>query len=223
MPVAMKPLLVVTGTRREGSLASGPGVIILAGGGNGDRLAADLNRLAPDAGSIISFGTGGGLMSDLRLGDLVIGHALTGALSRDCDAAWVQSLARALPLARIGTVFADGRLLAGTATKARAAETGAIVADMESHVAGAAAARHGLPFAILRCISDTADAALPPAIAVAMGPDGALALKAVMGSILRQPGQLAALIRTGAGFGRAFAALKIAALAAGPGLGRISQ
>jgi nucleoside phosphorylase len=202
--------LVVTGTHREGALVAGPDVTVLAGGGDSARLAEDLARLGPHACGIISFGTCGGLIQGLRLGDMVIGDRLTGALARDCDPAWVQALARVLPQARIGTVFADGTLLATAAAKASAATTGAIIADMESHLAGEVAARHDLPFAILRCVSDLADAALPPAVAVAMRPDGGLALAAVMGSILRQPGQLPGLIRTGIGFGQAFAALQAA-------------
>jgi nucleoside phosphorylase len=217
--LGIKPLLVVTGTRREGALLAGPGVTVLTGGGDGARLAQDLARLAPHACGIISFGTGGGLVPGLRLGEMVIGRALTGAQTRACDAAWLQSLARALPQARIGTVFANGALLATAAAKANAAAGGAIIADMESHLAGAAAARHNLPFAILRGVSDLAEAALPPAVAVAMRPDGGLALAAVLGSILRQPGQLPALIRTGIGFGQAFAALQTGTRAVGPRAG----
>lgn len=192
---------------------------VLAGGGDGARLARELARLAPQACGIISFGTGGGLVPGLRLGDMVIGNGLTGALTGDCDPAWAQALARALPQARIGTVFADGTLLASVAAKTSTAASGAIIADMESHLAAAAAADHGLPFAILRCVSDTAEAALPPAVAVAMGHDGSLALTAVLSSIMRQPQQLRGLIRTGLGFGTAFAKLKIATQAAGPRFG----
>ena len=201
------PLLVVTGTRREGAAVEGPGVTVLPGGGDAARLAANLARLAPRACGIISYGTGGGLTPGLGLGEMVIGDVLTGAVTRGCDPAWVQALARALPQARIGTVFADGTLLASIDEKRRAAASGAIIVDMESHLAAAAAAEHGLPFAILRCVSDTSEAALPPAVAVAMRPDGSIALGKVLGSILRQPGQLPALIHTIRGFGVALGAL----------------
>ena len=199
----VKPLLVVTGTRREGALAAGPGVTVLAGGGDSARLAEDLARLAPHACGIISFGTGGGLVPGLRVGDIVIGDFLAAAVTCTCDAAWVQSLARTLPQARIGPVFANGTLLVDPAAKADAATGGGVIADMESHLAGVEAASHALPFAMLRCVSDLAEAALPPAVAVAMRRDGSLAPGAVLASILRRPQQLPALIRTGAGFGRA--------------------
>lgn len=215
----VKPLLVVTGTRREGALVAGPGVTVLTGGSDGVRLAVDLARLAPFACGIISFGTCGGLIPGQSIGDMVIGKAVTGAQNYDCDSAWMIVLERALPLARIGVVFASGALLATARAKADAAAGGAMIVDMESHLAGDAAARSGLPFAILRCISDTAETALPSAIAVAMRPDGGLALGAVLASILRQPMQLPTLIQTGKAFGRAFAALKIQTTAVGPRLG----
>ncbi len=211
----IKPLLVVTGTQREGALVAGPGVTVLAGGGDGARLAQELERLAPQACGIISFGTGGGLTPELQLGDMVIGKALVGAQTRDCDPAWALALARALPQARNGTVFANGALLASADAKANAAAAGAIIADMESHLVGTIAAQNNLPFAILRCVSDTSTASLPPAVAVAMRPGGGLALGAVLASILRQPGQVPALIRTGARFSRSFAILKAKAEEAG--------
>ena len=72
-------------------------------------------------------------------------------------------------------------------------------------------ARLGIPFAILRCISDEAGADLPPAIAVAMHPDGRLALGAILKSILTNPAQLPELMRSTARFGRAFASLEAGA------------
>jgi hypothetical protein len=64
---------------------------------------------------------------------------------------------------------------------------------------------------VLRCVSDEAGAALPPAIAVAMKPGGGLDLGAILGSLLRQPGQVPGLIRTVAGFNRAYGTLRAGA------------
>lgn len=89
---------------------------------------------------------------------------------------------------------------------------------MESHIAARIAAEAGLPFAVLRCVSDEAAAALPPAIKVAMKPGGGLALGAVIASIASRPGQLPQLFRTVAGFNRAYAALGEGARRMGPRL-----
>jgi adenosylhomocysteine nucleosidase len=87
------------------------------------------------------------------------------------------------------------------------AATGAIAVDMESHIAARVAARHDLPFAIVRTISDSADHALPPAALVGMKPDGGVALGAILASLARNPAQLSALLRTGRDAGAAFKAL----------------
>ncbi len=89
------------------------------------------------------------------------------------------------------------------------AATGALAVDMESHVAARFAASHSLPFAALRVISDDARHALPKAVMVSMRPDGGLNLSAVLGSLVRDPRQLPALIRTGREAGVAFRKLAL--------------
>ena len=135
------------------------------------------------------------------------------AASRD----WIKALAAKLPAARLGPIHADGRLIADPAAKSDIYQsTGAIAADMESHLVAGAAARLGVPFAVLRCVSDDAASALPPAIAVAMKPDGGLALGAVFMSILRNPLQLPDLLTTSLRFNRAYLDMEAGAKLAGP-------
>lgn len=188
----------------------------IAGGGVSERLAADLVQLAKGADAIISFGMAGALAPELVLGDWVIG---TRVGAHDCDPRWIAGLSVRLPEARVGPIHADGRLIVDPAEKANLHRaSGSLAADMESHVVARVAAEAGLPFAVLRCVSDEAPAALPPAIAVAMKPGGGLALGAVLASIARQPGQLPHLFRTVASFNRAYAALREGAARAGPRL-----
>ena len=213
-------VIAVVGLQREAAVLRGLDVVTIAGGGAPERLARELAAAAKGADGIISFGMAGALAGDLRLGDWVIGSAV-GDLAG--DPAWIAALARRLPQARIGPVHADGRLIADPAEKAKLnRSSGSLVADMESHIAARVALAAGLPFAVLRCVSDEANAALPPAIAVAMKPGGGLALGAVLGSILGNPGQVPHLLRTVAGFNRAFAALRSGAEQAGQRLAFIS-
>jgi len=99
--------------------------------------------------------------------------------------------------------------------------SGAIAVDMESHIAAAYAHRHGLPFAVIRAISDPANRSLPGIATDALTPDGNVALSKVLGGLLRQPGQLPALISAGIDSERAFAALRRCRRLLGPlfGLG----
>ncbi|MEG3178069.1 phosphorylase [Sphingomonas sp. RB3P16] len=137
--------------------------------------------------------------------------------------ALVEWLAQHLLDVHRGTVVGADSIIASAAAKAALyAETGAIAVDMESHVAARVAARHNLPFAILRTISDSADHALPPAALVGMNPDGSVALGAILKSLAREPQQLPALIRTGRDAGAAFRSLSraLGALEA-VGIGRL--
>ncbi len=215
----VKSILVVTGLRREAKQVSGAGVCVVAGGGSAHALAAKLADLVGDAAGIISFGMAGALDPDLQLGDWVIGSRLAGSYEADCDPAWVAALARCLPGARIGTCYADERMISTVRAKQDlASRHHALAVDMESHVAAEAAANARLPFAILRCVSDDAAATLPPAITVSMAAGGGLARGAILASIVQQPGQIPALVRTTVRFARAFATLGPTAKACGPRL-----
>ena len=122
--------------------------------------------------------------------------------------ALVEWLLQTLADAHRGTVVGADSIIGSVPEKtALYANTGAIAVDMESHIAARVAARHDLPFAIVRTISDSADRALPPAALVGMKPDGGVALGAILASLARNPAQLPALIRTGRDAGAAFKAL----------------
>jgi len=196
----------------------GSGIKVIPGGGNSERLGGTLAKLATGADGIISFGMAGALDPSLAIGDWVIGERLTGSFDAECDERWAAALAQSIPTARLGPIHADGRLIADPAEKYALAMTRALAADMESHIAARAAAQAGLPFAVLRCISDTAGHALPPAIGVAMRADGGLALGAIIKSIIKYPAQIPDLMRTFSGFNRAYAALGRGAQATGPRL-----
>jgi adenosylhomocysteine nucleosidase len=206
-------ILAVTGTRREASVLRGLGVDVLAIGGSAGALEGTMDGVA----GIISFGMAGALDPALQLGDWVIGTGL--AEGANCDVSWATALASHLPKAKLGHIYADGRLIADPSEKHGLFEsTGALATDMESHLVAAAATRAGVPFAILRCISDEASSALPPAIEVAMKPDGGLALSAILGSILRNPLQIPDLVRTSLCFNRAYLDMQAGVQALGPHL-----
>lgn len=101
----------------------------------------------------------------------------------------------------------DAPVLTADAKRGLRAATGADAVDMESHVAAAFADRHGLPFGVLRVISDAADSAIPPAALAAMRRDGGIDAFAALRSILRQPGQIPALIGTARDGAKAFGIL----------------
>jgi adenosylhomocysteine nucleosidase len=212
------PILVATGTKREAAALTQPGFIVIPGGGDPVQLRAKLLGAANGASGIMSFGFAGALDDSLKLGDWVIGSHVAGAFEATCDPVWARTLAAQLPGARIGACYADGRLISDALEKRALGERfGVLAADMESHIAAQVAAECGLPFAIVRCISDEANHVLPPAIAHAMRPDGGVDGWAMLRSMLREPQQLPRLAKTIGGFLRAMAALKQGAALIRPG------
>jgi adenosylhomocysteine nucleosidase len=173
-----------------------------------------------DATGIISIGIAGALSPDIAVGDVVIAErVVTANEAFETDAKWTARLAGALPDARIGAILGRGAIAESAEIKVTLREsTGADAVDMESHLAARAAMEHGVPFAALRVISDAADHSLPPAALVAMKPDGSIALSRVLLSVLRQPSQVPALIRTGRESEKAFAVLEQCLAALGPNL-----
>lgn len=202
-------VVVATGTKREAAVLRGSGWTVVAGGGDATDLRNRLREAEAGTEAILSFGMAGALDPRLRVGDWVVGDGVVGGAEASCDPLWRERLVTALGAVRVGRVFADGQMIVDAAEKFRiAAASGAVAVDMESHVAAAVARERRLPMAIARCVSDRADQPLPPAFAVAMRPGGALAIGAMLQSILSQPGQIGAVIRTGQGFTRAMKSLE---------------
>jgi adenosylhomocysteine nucleosidase len=194
-------------------------VVPIAGGGNPPGLRAGLEKAAAGASGIISFGMTGALVDGLAIGDWVVADRLHGAIELACDPAWTRALAAALPGARVGGFFADGRMIDTVAEKLALGDRTGDVAFHVHRVAGAVAAERGLPFAIVRCVSDGARHLLPHAITVSMRPDGGVDGRAMLRSVAARPGQVADIARTTAGFAKAMRELKRGALRIGPRMG----
>jgi adenosylhomocysteine nucleosidase len=202
-------ILAVTGLAKEAKIVGVADVVAVAGGGDGDGLAAKLNALHGDIRGVISIGLAGALSPHLKVGDVVIAdQILTGMETWDCQETWRVRLLSRLPHAHQGHLFGSDVIIEKPETKAGLyATTGALAVDMESQVAARFAYARNLPLAGLRVISDDATHVLPPAALVAMKPDGGIALGRVLGSLLRKPGQVPALIRTARASNKAFAEL----------------
>jgi adenosylhomocysteine nucleosidase len=214
-------ILAVTGLQRERRILAGPGVEVVAGGGDQVRLEAELERLAPGAHGMISIGIAGALAPALRPGRWVVATAVRDrGASLPTDPDWTDWLISRLPGAERGVLLGVDTMAATARQKAelrRASD--AIAVDMESHVVARVARHHRRPFVAARVISDAAHRTLPPAARVGMRSDGGIDLPAVLRSLLGAPWQLPALIRTGLEAETAFRALLRGHRMLGPGLG----
>jgi adenosylhomocysteine nucleosidase len=199
LPPTAASLLFVSGLKREAANLAGPDRISICG--DASILRAKLSQLADlRLRLVISWGICGGLDPRLRPGDLVVGtEVVSDAGSIRADETVMLSLER--HLANAGERVVIGRLAAAHApvltTRAKAelhTATGAVAVDMESMLVGRFAFERGVPFAILRAVSDPADRGLPPLVMKAVEADGRVNIAAVILSLIRSPGQLPDMI-----------------------------
>jgi adenosylhomocysteine nucleosidase len=213
-------IVAVTSLALEARIAVGPGVSVICS--QGERLAAALeSAVARGACGIISFGIAGGLAPGLATGDWITATAvITGQRLFPTDHTWTRSLLERLPQAVQADILGMDNLAPDPERKQLLhAQTGAVAVDMESHIAATIAAAHQIPFAAARVIIDPADKPLPPAALVGLRSDGTADAIAVFRSVLQQPSQLPALVRTALDAGIARAALRRGRRMLGVGLG----
>ncbi len=184
---------IVTGLRAEAKLAMPISSYVVAGGGlpAGARAAAEA-LAAQGVSALMSFGLAGGLDPALAPGMLVVPRRVVSAAG---DWTADPALAEACGGVTTEAMFAGETIAATAAEKAALhARTGAAAIDLESGEVAAAAARHGLPFVVVRAICDPADRDLPPAALAALNSAGAIGLGRVLASLLRAPRQLPLLL-----------------------------
>ena len=86
--------VIVCGLSREATLAKGPGIVTVAGGGN--RAALEARLAALDAGAtriVVSFGLAGALTPDLAVGSVLLPAEGPAGDGRDVSLRFVQMVA----------------------------------------------------------------------------------------------------------------------------------
>src|SRR5438874_1481297 len=152
-----------------------------AGGGPFDTLDARASRLAPPA-FVVSAGVCGALSPDLAEGDLVVPETVLGPTGARYATAEVAGLRRAGVLATVDEV------LATPAAKARLwVEAGALACDMESAAILEWARSRGMPAAVVRAVSDTAERGVPADLAAVVEPDGRVRTLRAVRAVLARP------------------------------------
>ncbi|MGF6964241.1 hopanoid-associated phosphorylase [Paraburkholderia sp. WC7.3g] len=139
-------------------------------------------------------------------GALIVADVVYGPFGRiDTDRQWTERIAAAVTAEGLAGRLRRGAMAAVAAPLITAEDkralhesTGALAVDMESHIAGATAAAHGVPFAVCRAVVDPAWRTLPPAATAGLRDDGTTALGLILRQLLRQPSQLGALLRLAA-------------------------
>lgn len=193
-------LIAVTGLGREARIVSRPEVKTVIGGGDVDRLRAEIHSaVASGARRVLSVGICAALASELKVGDCIVASEVVTENERfETHGPWSRELLASIPEAQSGAIAGTKTILANSVEKIRMHKsTKAAAADMESHVAAEIAREHGLPFAALRVVSDSAHQDLPHAAVVGMAKSGEVDFFAVLRSVVTRPAQIPALVKTG--------------------------
>jgi adenosylhomocysteine nucleosidase len=218
---------VVTGLRVEARCLRGLDVRVGCSGGSAERTRDEATRLVSEgAVGLVSFGLAGGLTQQLRPGDLLLPESVRGAglASWSVDPIWRERVYARLSAGGLepksGTlVGSDGIVATASDKRALFDATGTQAVDMESHEVAAVATAAGLPFLVIRALADPHDQVIPQVAREALRPDGGVRLRATLGGLIRQPGELMALLRLARQSARGLTSLRRAAALAGPGLG----
>jgi len=197
-------VLIVTAMPEElGALSARrlPAGVHAAVTGEGPRRAArragelcDLHR--PDV--LLGAGVAGALSSDLAFGEILVARRVfdTAGDAPHPDTA-LSKRAAAIPGIRGGALFSADRIIVAARERselaARIADDPAAV-DMESAGWARAASARGIPYVVVRVVSDTADEDLPPYLARCYDPEGGIRRGRVLFHALGRPGSIPKLL-----------------------------
>jgi hopanoid-associated phosphorylase len=227
-PAALRATIgVVTGLRAEARCLRGLDVRVACSGGSAERAKSEAQRLVAEGiVGLVSFGLAGGLSPELRPGDLLLpeGVRSAGLASWSVDPPWRERVHARLTAGglepRSGALVGSERVVATASDKRAMFEaTGARAVDMESHEVAAVATAAGLPFLVIRALADPYDQVIPQVAREALRPDGRVRIRATLGGLIRQPGEVMALLRLARQSARGLATLRRAAALSGPRFG----
>lgn len=203
---------ILCGLKTEANIADRiPIVLVGCSAGRVERAFSLARHMAEQGVSrLVSFGVAAGISPDLEAGDLIIGSTvMTAHEAWETDPLWNQHFLDALPSALNLSVWGSNRMAALAKDKALIyRRTGCMALDMESHIVARVAQDYGLPFNVIRAISDPADVDLPPAACVPLKEEGEIDGKAIWRSIRSNPSQIPDLARLALGTARAMRSLR---------------
>jgi adenosylhomocysteine nucleosidase len=169
------------------------------GAGNAGRAASALCETVRPA-ALLGAGVAGALSPDLAIGDLLVSRRIRDSQG-DAAPPDARLLAQALEStrARAGTFLTVARPVVLASLKLALRESlndpGPAAADMESSAWARAAASRGIPYLVVRAVSDGAGEDLPEYLGSCVGSDGGIRRSSVVLRALAQPATIPALLR----------------------------
>ena len=194
--------------------------------GIGPERAAEGARalVAGGAEALMSFGVAGGLIASVRAGTIVLAsQVVDGDRAFGTADDWRRNIrvliGDAFPVAEAPMAGASRLVSTPEAKRTLGEATGALACDMESHAVGLVAAEAGIPFAVVRTVSDSVKRQVPKWVLGCITPDGGIRTGKLLGRAAVRPLAWPNLVGLAQDSGHAFRALKHVAETLGPRLG----
>lgn len=205
------PLGIVTGLKFEAAIlnrwrsALGPSApLVRAVGGSAEAAeAAARDMVERGVQGLVSFGIAGALDVSLKAGTLLLPENVRDrdGNAQATDRRWADRLTgmlvSSLHVSTADLVSVEAPVINVAEKRALAETSQAQAVDMESLAVAKVAAARDVPFLTIRAVADEADRDLPVAARTAMNADGSVSGARVLVSLLRDPAQLAGLMRLG--------------------------
>lgn len=195
----------------DGLAVSGPGA---------ERAAAAAERLvAGGAKRLVNIGVAGGLVADLRPGDLVVPEAFLDADEPSTRLLPDGALRERIVGALRGNVPVRGGVLATTSQPALSSQTkralwrrlAAAAVDMEAAAIARVAVRFGVPFASIKSICDPVERSVPSLLLGLVHASGRISVSALLSALARGPSAWRTLSAPARDYAAARASLALAA------------
>lgn len=226
----MERIGIITGLRSEARcLANAPvfdnADIRISGADSTVAFEQAQQLAAQGCDALISFGIAGGLDPRIRVGSLILANEV---ITREGERFKTDVNARKALHKLVGLkthishspMLGSNQAILSSRRKINLhVETGAAAVDMESLAVAKAAAAAGIPFLVIRSVSDTAYFRLPESVRGVIAPDGSPRLLKAARNLLNRPFDLLALLRLQRGAASAHRCLRRVAVSGGPRLG----
>ena len=198
-----------------------PLVGVIAGVGYKKALAAAQWLVQNDATELAAVGVAGGLVPDVKSGDLVLAESVcenptgTAATRYAVDRCWAGAVQSALAASglssRRGAIFTSRQAVLTTGDKkALSCQSHALAVDMESAALARVAVIAGYPFFVLRAICDAAGQSVPEDLFICLDSNGRVSPSALLRALTRRPGLAMDMLKLQRDFSAALARLKLA-------------
>ena len=201
------------------------GAALLAVSGVGEQRASQAAQSLVEAGvaGLVSWGCAAGLAPGWPAGTVCVPDVVVTPDGQrwPIDVPWRQLLIGSLgePAALGGALAHASQVVAShTAKRMLAAQTGAVLADMESAAVAHMAQRHGLPLLVVRSVVDPLELTLPAIVTDHVDDSGHVPLAPLLRGLLQRPSDLRALLQLARGFRASMAALRTVRACAGDNL-----